>query len=90
MLQKPSRKCFEVSYHFSLIEINIGTSFFEFSLERSNGTANWNTFHAAAGSVTMLYKGKNSKFQKKIEITCMKLEKILILVFLHFLLHQRV
>jgi hypothetical protein len=24
--------------------------------ERSNGTANWNTFHAAAGSVTMLYK----------------------------------
>lgn len=26
-------------------------------LERSNGTANWNTFHAAAGSVTMLYKG---------------------------------
>lgn len=27
------------------------------SLERSNGTANWNTFHAAAGSVTMLYKG---------------------------------
>ena len=27
-------------------------------LERSNGTANWNTFHAAAGSVTMLYKGK--------------------------------
>jgi hypothetical protein len=29
-----------------------------FSSERSNGTANWNTFHAAAGSVTMLYKGK--------------------------------
>ena len=27
-------------------------------LERSNGTANWNTFHAAAGSVTMLYKGR--------------------------------
>lgn len=24
--------------------------------ERSSGTANWNTFHAAAGSVTMLYK----------------------------------
>ncbi len=32
-------------------------SLFFFS-ERSNGTANWNTFHAAAGSVTMLYKGK--------------------------------
>jgi hypothetical protein len=26
-------------------------------LERSNGTNNWNTFHAAAESVTMLYKG---------------------------------
>jgi hypothetical protein len=30
---------------------------FMFFLERSGGTANWNTFHAAAGSVTMLYKG---------------------------------
>jgi hypothetical protein len=29
-----------------------------FILERSNGTNNWNTFHAAAESVTMLYKGK--------------------------------
>lgn len=31
-----------------------------FILERSNGTNNWNTFHKAAESVTMLYKGKSS------------------------------
>ena len=30
-------------------------------LERSSGTSNWNTFHAAAESVTMLYKGKSSR-----------------------------
>ncbi len=32
--------------------------FDDFVLERSSGTNNWNTFHAAAESVTMLYKGK--------------------------------
>jgi hypothetical protein len=32
-------------------------NFYYFFLERSNGTNNWNTFHAAAESVTMLYKG---------------------------------
>ena len=36
-----------------------------FILERSSGTANWNTFHAAAGSVTMLYKGINFILKKK-------------------------
>ena len=41
-----------------------------FFAERSSGTANWNTFHAAAGSVTMLYKGKilDRKAKKKIFI----------------------
>jgi hypothetical protein len=36
--------------------ISIKNLFIEF-LERSNGTNNWNSFHAAAESVTMLYKG---------------------------------
>lgn len=42
-----------------------------FSLERSSGTANWNTFHAAAGSVTMLYKGKYmNRFLYDIDYFC--------------------
>jgi hypothetical protein len=32
-------------------------------LERSGGTNNWNTFHTAAESVTMLYKGKYFYFK---------------------------
>ena len=38
-----------------------GSIRFFFVPERSNGAANWNAFHAAAGSVTMLYKGKECR-----------------------------
>ncbi len=37
-----------------------------FILERSNGTNNWNTFHTAAESVTMLYKGNRCKIYSMV------------------------
>jgi len=36
--------------------------------ERSNGTANWNTFHAAAGSVTMLYKESLDALKDSVQL----------------------
>jgi hypothetical protein len=54
---KAVTKMFRGKYNIKMFFFSTFVCFF-FRSERSNGTANWNTFHAAAGSVTMLYKGK--------------------------------
>lgn len=51
---------------------------FIFVIERSNGTNNWNTFHAAAESVTMLYKGSISK-NLVLKDLCSCFKKVLML-----------
>ncbi|UJR38203.1 hypothetical protein I4U23_030876 [Adineta vaga] len=43
--------------------------------ERSNGTANWNTFHAAAGSVTMLYKESLDALKDAVQLGIMNGEQ---------------
>lgn len=46
-----------------------------FVLERSNGTNNWNSFHAAAESVTMLYKESLDVLKDSVQLSILNGEQ---------------
>ena len=48
---------------------------FPFVLERSNGTNNWNSFHAAAESVTMLYKESLDVLKDAVQLSILNGEQ---------------